>query len=164
MSRTAPTSASTGVPVVPGVLMPPVRLVATDIDLDEPLVQLGLTDGGMEVPSDYGDVGWFAGGGRPGGFGPTVLAGHVDSTSGPAVFDRLDELAEGHIVTVLSEDGTRADYRISRTTEFSKREFPTTRVFGATPGDEIRLITCSGDFDSAVGSYEENLVVFGVRL
>jgi hypothetical protein len=31
------------------------------------------------------------------------------------------------------------------------------------PGDEIRLITCSGDFDATVGSYERNLVVYGVR-
>jgi hypothetical protein len=34
-------------------------------------------------------------------------------------------------------------------------------VYGPTVGPEIRLITCGGDFDSDVRSYEDNIVVFG---
>ncbi|MCZ4520582.1 class F sortase [Rhodococcus ruber] len=144
----------------------PTRLSAPTIDLDEPLIGLGLTeDGQMQVPSDYDDVGWFTGGGRPGAIGsPTVLAGHVDSTTGPAVFDRLSELRPGDVVTVADATGGRADYRIDRIGDYGKAEFPTAVVFGAVPADEIRLITCSGDFDAAVGSYERNLVLYGVRI
>lgn len=144
----------------------PARLNIAAIDLDEPLIGLGLTETGeMQVPTDYDDVGWFTGGGRPGGIGaPTVLAGHVDSTSGPAVFDRLDELTPGQVVTVDDEAGGRADYRIAELGDYGKDEFPTARVFGAVPADEIRLITCSGDFDVAVGSYERNFVVFAQRI
>lgn len=143
----------------------PTRLSVEAIDLDEPLIGLGLTENGeMEVPSDYDDVGWFTGGGRPGVIGsPTVLAGHVDSTTGPAVFDRLSELRPGDVVTVGDGTGGRVDYRIDRVGDYGKVEFPTVQVFGAVPTDEIRLITCSGDFDASVGSYERNLVVYGVR-
>ncbi|MDV6263615.1 class F sortase [Rhodococcoides yunnanense] len=143
----------------------PTRLSAPAIDLDEPLIGLGLTDDGqMQVPSDYDDVGWFTGGGRPGAIGsPTVLAGHVDSTTGPAVFDRLSELLPGDVVTMADGTGGRADYRIDRIGDYGKAEFPTALVFGAVPADEIRLITCSGDFDTSVGSYDRNLVVYGVR-
>ncbi|MGV8875853.1 MAG: class F sortase [Rhodococcus sp. (in: high G+C Gram-positive bacteria)] len=138
---------------------------APAIDLDEPLIGLGLTDSGeMQVPVDYDDVGWFTGGGRPGAIGsPTVVAGHVDSTTGPAVFDRLPELRPGDVVTMVDETGGLAEYVVDRIGDYGKAEFPTALVFGAVPADEIRLITCSGDFDAAVGSYERNLVVYGVR-
>ncbi|MGF0312971.1 class F sortase [Rhodococcus sp. IEGM1428] len=156
---------STPSPVVDSVWPAPARLSAQTIELDEPLIGLGLTgDGQMQVPSDYDGVGWFTGGGRPGVIGsPTVLAGHVDSTTGPAVFDRLSELRPGDVVTVADETGGRADYRVDRIGDYGKAEFPTALVFGAVAADEIRLITCSGDFDRSVGSYERNLVVYGVR-
>ncbi|OZE79927.1 sortase [Rhodococcus sp. 15-649-2-2] len=152
-------------PTTDSVGQAPTRLSVDAIDLDEPLIGLGLTeDGQMQVPSDYDDVGWFTGGGRPGAIGsPTVLAGHVDSTTGPAVFDRLSELRPGDVVTVADGTGGRADYRVDRIGDYGKAEFPTALVFGAVPADEIRLITCSGDFDTSVGSYERNLVVYGIR-
>ena len=143
---------------------PPVRIAIPAIELDEPVVELGLTpEGTMEVPSDYGDVGWFADGGRPGGIGPTVIAGHVDSTTGPAVFGRLPQLSAGDVITTTNSIGETTRYRVDSVGDFSKNEFPTVDVFGATPEDRIRLITCSGNFDAAVGSYERNFVVFGVR-
>lgn len=149
---------TTGIPV-------PERVAIQAIGLDEPLVELGLlTDGQMEVPSDYDDVGWFAGGGRPGGHGPSVLAGHVDSTTGPAVFDGLRRLSWGDVVAITSAAGEEAHYRVTSTGEFSKDDFPTVDVFGATAADTVRLITCSGDFDAAVGSYDRNYVVFGERI
>lgn len=142
-------------------LAPPERLVVPSIDLDEPLVDLGIAaDGVMEVPTDADEVGWFTGGGRPGGFGPTVLAGHVDSDEGPAVFFRLTELVEGDEVIVASTDGTQVRYRVDRVIDVPKGEFPTGDVFGATPGDELRLITCTGAWDSLAQSYEDNRVVF----
>ncbi|OZD83956.1 class F sortase [Rhodococcus sp. 05-339-2] len=161
LSGTAPTA-----PAMDSVTPAPTRVSAVDIGLDEPLIGLGLTESGeMQVPTDYDDVGWFTGGGRPGEIGsPTVIVGHVDSTTGPAVFDRLSELGTGDVVEVEDEAGGRAAYRIDRIGDYGKAEFPTALVFGAVPADEIRLITCSGDFDAAVGSYERNLVLYGVRI
>ncbi|MDJ0392166.1 class F sortase [Rhodococcus sp. G-MC3] len=109
-------------------------------------------------------MGWFSEGGRPGGIGPTVLAGHVDSVTGPAVFDKLRQLNAGDVVTVTSSAGDSAHYRVETLGDLSKSDFPTVDVFGATSADRIRLITCSGDFDSAVGSYSRNLVAFGSRI
>nr|WP_240926835.1 sortase [Rhodococcus kroppenstedtii] len=149
----------------------PVRVSAPTMDLDEPLIELGLNpDNTMEVPKDHDDVGWFTGGGRPGRLdapeqvGPTVLAGHVDSTTGPSVFFRLRELAVGDDVTVTTQQGIDARYRVTDIGDYPKSEFPTARVFGAVPRDEIRLITCSGGFDDRANSYEDNLVVYGIRV
>src|SRR3712207_8301128 len=37
-----------------------------------------------------------------------------------------------------------------------KKDFPTLEVYGNTEGPELRLITCGGPFDRAVGHYEED--------
>lgn len=143
---------------------PPARVAIPRIDLNEPLIDLGLTaDGGMEVPSDFDDVGWYTPGGRPGGHGPLVIAGHVDSPTGPAIFLRLRELDIGDTVDITDANGTVHTYRVTEVADYAKTAFPTVRVFGATAADELRLITCGGTFDASVGSYEDNRVVFAVR-
>ncbi|SIT88187.1 class F sortase [Microbacterium sp. RU33B] len=157
-----PTPTPTLTPFPIGV--PPARVAIPRIDLDSPLIDLGLAaDGGMEVPSDFDDVGWYAPGGRPGGRGPTVIAGHVDSATGPAIFMRLRELDVGDTVSVTDTNGTVHTYRVTKVADYAKAAFPTMPVFGATTADELRLITCGGEFDSSVGSYEDNRVVFAVR-
>ena len=38
--------------------------------------------------------------------------------------------------------------------------FPTASVFGPTPGIELRLVTCGGDFDWSKHTYKSNVVVY----
>ncbi|WP_310889783.1 class F sortase [Clavibacter capsici] len=146
---------------VQGLGAVPTRVAIPAIDLDEPLIDLGIApDGRMEVPVDFDDVGWFTGGGRPGGRGPTVIAAHVDSRVGPAAFARLAELGVGDEVAVQDVDGGSTRYAVTEVADFAKADFPTARVFGAQPTDQLRLITCGGVFDRSVGHYEDNRVVF----
>ena len=139
----------------------PVRLVIPAIGVATPLLRLGLEpDGSMAVPADFGRAGWFAGGPAPGQVGPAVIAGHVDSRAGPAVFYRLRELRPGQAVLVERADGTRLRFVVSEARSYPKAGFPTGTVFGQVGSPELRLITCAGDFDRARGSYRDNLVVF----
>ncbi|PPI19023.1 class F sortase [Rathayibacter sp. AY1B1] len=143
----------------------PARLSVPAIGLDEPLIALGIqSDGAMEVPADYDDVGWFSGGGRPGGSGRTVIAAHVDSRSGPAVFFRLGELAPGDEIAVSGVDGSEHRYRVTAVESHAKAAFPTARVFGATLEEELILVTCGGEYDAAIGRYRDNLLVFASPL
>lgn len=161
-----PTPTPTSAPVIPVVPLPvgsvPISVTIPALGLQEPLIELGIDpEGAMEVPYDFGDVGWFTGAGKPGGVGPTVIAGHVDSRTGPAVFFRLSELAVGDQVQVTAVDGSVHDYSIYRVESYPKAEFPTIDVFGALPMDELRLITCTGDHDQTTGRYLDNLVLYG---
>lgn len=146
----------------PGPGIDPTQLSIPSLGLEaENLVDLGIAeDGTMEVPEDWDAVGWFTDGGAPGGRGPTVLAGHVDSTTGPAVFYDLNRLTPGDAVEVTDEEDTVHEYVVDRVEEHAKSDFPTHEVFGASPQDELRLITCGGEFDTAANSHEENLIVF----
>ena len=139
---------------------PPERVSIPALGLDEALIDLGIADTGeLEVPEDPDRVGWFTGGGRPGGTGPTVIVGHVDSTTGPAVFARLPELGPGDEVEVESADGTRTTYVVDDARDVPQQPFPTEQVFGVTPDDTLRLITCTGPYDREGGRYTENRIV-----
>jgi hypothetical protein len=146
---------------VPGPTSPPVRLTIPAIRVATPLVRLGRErDGSMQVPADFARAGWFADGLVPGQVGPAVIAGHVDSKTGPAVFFRLRELRPGDTVRVERADGARLRFVVEQASSFPKATFPTAEVFGPAPWAALRLVTCGGDFDRARGSYRDNLVVF----
>ena len=140
----------------------PVAVAIPAIGLDaSDLVPLTLAASGeLSAPADYDRVGWFTGGPVPGDPGPAVLAGHVDSRTGPAVFFRLRELGVGERVTVRRSDGRTVEYTVDSVRRYPKDDFPTATVYGAVPGVALRLITCGGSFDQARKSYRDNVVVY----
>ncbi len=161
-------AATSAVPVVaePGTqrsAAPPVRVRVPAIGVDSELLRLGTDAAGALVPPDDFDLaGWFAAGAVPGDVGPAVVAGHVDSVDGPAVFARLDELAPRDEVFVDRADGTTAVFTVTRLGRHPKSDFPTEAVYGPTPRAELRLVTCGGEFDRSARSYLDNVVVTAV--
>jgi hypothetical protein len=146
-------------------LSPPVRLEVPAIGLSSPLVRLGLNrDGTMQVPDDFQVPGWFTGGPQPGQLGPAVIAGHVDSRTGPAVFYRLRDLRPGDQVRIVRADGLVVRFEVEALASYPKQALPDDQVYGATTAPVLRLITCAGSFDRARRSYRENLVVSAVRV
>jgi Sortase domain len=139
---------------------PPVRVTIPSIGVDSSLEALGLLpDKSLQTPAQWGVAGWYAGGVRPGDPGPAVIAGHVDSTSGPAVFYRLRDLQVGADVYVTTQSGRRLHFVVDRRQQFPKTQFPTEAVYGPTPLPVLRLITCTGAFDADAHSYLDNLIV-----
>jgi LPXTG-site transpeptidase (sortase) family protein len=138
----------------------PVRLRIPAIEVDAPLEALSLgSDGSLDAPAQWGVPGWYSGGPRPGDPGPAVIAGHVDSTSGPAVFYSLSRLRPGDSVYVGVRGGAALHFVVDDIESFAKDRFPTALVYGPLPVPVLRLITCTGAFDRAQRSYVDNLVV-----
>ncbi len=143
----------------------PRRITIPAIDVSAVVVPLGLAaDGTMETPRSFTAAGWFEPGPEPGERGPAVLAGHVDSVSGPAVFYRLRELRRGNLIRIGRPDGTAVRFRVEGLERWPKASFPTDRVFGQTAVATLRLVTCSGDFDSSTGHYLDNTIVYATRV
>ncbi|WP_218616253.1 class F sortase [Pseudonocardia abyssalis] len=163
-------SAPAAVPaVVPVAVVPVSRPVSLDIPAIElagsPLGELGLnTDGTVEVPVDYSMAGWFDLGPTPGQVGASVILGHVDSTTGPAVFFRLRSLEAGDQVDVGLADGTVARFAVGSVETYPKEEFPARRVYTSAGSRDLRLVTCGGEFDPVAGHYESNVVVYATLL
>jgi Sortase domain len=142
----------------------PVRLEIPRIGVSTGLQRLGrAADGTVEVPQGPGrwdTAGWYAGGTRPGDPGSAVILGHVDSTSGPAVFARLRQLRRGDRVEVVRADGSRVRFSVERVEQYDKRRFPTDDVYYPTLRPQLRLVTCGGAFDPVGGHYRANLIAF----
>lgn len=153
-------------PAAPAVVAPPP--VADPAGLEIPTIDVhaaGITDlvtdahGAMEIPADPAVVGWYPLGPAPGEPGPAILTGHVNYGGTPGVFARLHELKAGDHVTVPRADLTAAEFVVYAVDEYPKDAFPADKVYGDTPGPELRLITCGGDLDRAAHSYRDNIVV-----
>jgi hypothetical protein len=141
---------------------PPTRLRIAAIGVDTSLETLRLGgDGALAPPKSFGRAGWYADGTAPGDNGPAVLAGHVDSKAGPAIFYRLRELTAGDPIEV-TRGGQTLTFTVVRTAWYPKAKFPTAQVYGPTPDRQLRLITCGGVFDRSLRSYKDNLVVYAV--
>jgi hypothetical protein len=142
----------------------PVRLEIARIGVSTGLQRLGrAADGTVEVPTGphrWDTAGWYAGGTRPGDPGSAVILGHVDSTSGPAVFSRLRQLRPGDKVEVVRADGSRVRFAVERVAQYDKARFPTDEVYYPTLTPALRLVTCGGEFDATVRHYRSNVIVF----
>jgi LPXTG-site transpeptidase (sortase) family protein len=141
---------------------PPTRVRIPSIAVDSGLESLTMdAAGALRAPATYTSAGWFSQGTPPGDVGPAVIAGHVDSKTGPAVFYRLRELKSGAQVQV-ERSGKWLTFQVTAVQRYPKTKFPSTSVYGPTPDAELRLITCGGTFDTARNSYRDNVVAFAV--
>ena len=171
-STPAPTSEPAPVPpaaqpLVTGPVMDasaPVSLGIPDIGLTTNLLTLGQeANGETEVPPvEVGSpAGWYKFSPTPGSLGPSVILGHVNTTTTPdGVFFRLRDMTPGQQFSVTRADGQVAVFAVDHSEIFKKNAFPTLAVYGNTERAEIRLITCDG-YDPATGEFTENMVVYG---
>jgi sortase (surface protein transpeptidase) len=139
----------------------PVGLTIPAIGVQTTLVRLGLTAAGtLQVPASTKVAGWYTGSPQPGQIGAAVIAGHVDSKAGPAVFFGLRQLQPGDLVYVQRADGSLAVFDVNAVRTYAKAQFPTQAVYDPVPNSQLRLITCGGTFDQATGHYLSNVIVF----
>lgn len=141
----------------------PTRLKIPAIAVDAPFTPLSIGASGRldaPPPNDKNLVGWFKGGVTPGERGASIVAGHVDTQTGPAVFLQLRFLRPGATVDITRTDGTVASFKVDTVETFSKAKFPDKRVYADTPDAQLRLITCGGEYDKKAKDYEDNVVVF----
>lgn len=146
---------------VTSVSVPSVGITSSSME------KLGLmSDGSLAAPKDPGRAGWFTGGTLPGEIGPAVIAGHIDSKTGPAVFFPLRTTKPGSTITVGLSNHKTVKFRADRVVTTPKEGFPTDAVFGPVPDSELRLITCGGPYNRSVNGlhgYQDNTIVFATR-
>jgi hypothetical protein len=147
----------------PAARIVPRRVRIPSIGVDTTLERLRVDGKGvLQPPRDPDLAGWFSGSAVPGELGPAVIAGHVDSTSGPAVFARLSRIELGDAVDVRRSDGRTVRFHVVDLQRFHRSDFPADAVYGPTPDRTLRLITCDGPYRHDGSGYRDNLVVTAV--
>jgi hypothetical protein len=180
VTRTTPTLPKTPTPssaaAAPSGTPPPTAVPPANSDVGSPIsvtiTRLGVAaslqhlalqgDGSLQSPSDWNQAGWYADGVRPGQAGPAILAGHVESSTGPAAFYRLPAAEIGDDVAVVDDRGVTRHFIVNDVKSYPNVRFPSEAVYGATPFATVRLITCYGAFDPATRTYIDNVVVSAV--
>lgn len=130
--------------------------------IDAQVVPVGITSAGeMEAPAGYDEVGWYRHGARPGEPGRAVLAGHLDSRDGPAVFFQLGSLRRGDIIEVQFGDGGEPRvFTVRELVQYPVNGAPLAEIFGPLDRPELVLITCAGEFEGPESGYSERVIVY----
>lgn len=140
----------------------PVRLEIPAIQVSTSIEQVGrLPNGQMDVPKIAQNVAWFDESALPGQKGrPAVVAGHLDSPTGPAVFYRLRMLVPGDEMVVTYENGDEHVFVVEGKERYLFDNAPLSKIFGRNPGRMLNLITCDGAWNSGAANYQQRLVVY----
>lgn len=137
----------------------PARLLVPSIKVDAPVEQVGLdAQGRMATPSRASSVAWYRLGSTPGDVGDAVMAGHLDWTSGPAVFWSLGKVRRGDQIKVVRADGTQLEF-VADSTSTVPYDSSTDALFTRDGPPSLTLITCAGAWDRQRGTYLQRLVV-----
>ncbi len=112
--------------------------------------------GTIDVPANTESAGWWQ---KKRQNSPIVVAGHLDSKTGPAVFYHVQDLRFGDRVFISFDDGSNTSYTVRQIERIDKDKFPSQRVYNSGKG-EVRLVTCGGKFNKHTGHYEDNIVVY----
>ena len=139
----------------------PVRLLIDSIDVDAAFEYVGVDDqGNMDVPQEWENVAWYEPGTVPGDVGNSVIAGHYDSDTGPAVFYDLNDLEVGDEVRIITDEDEELVFEIYEIESVHVDDADTSKIFGDTDERNLNLITCEGVWDTSEGMYDHRLIVY----
>ena len=118
-------------------------------------------NGEMEIPGADG-VGWYAFGPSPGETGSAVLAAHIAYNGVDGVFRDLVDSQVDDVFTVVFDDGSESDYLVVERAQYDKTALPFGRVFARSGAPMVTLVSCGGDFQRSLSSYQDNIVAYAV--
>ncbi|WP_344494162.1 class F sortase [Nonomuraea monospora] len=153
---------TTTTPAAAGVV--PESIDIPSIDVEAQLMKLDLQKNGeVELPPYEKPkmAGWYTGSAVPGEKGASVIIGHVDTKTAPAVFYKLRQLRKGETVKVERSDGKVVEFKVDSIEQVHKDSFPAQRVYVE---DGLKLVTCGGKFDYAKGEYLDNVIVYASQV
>jgi sortase (surface protein transpeptidase) len=112
----------------------------------------------MGVPAVASHVAWYSPGPAPGEAGDAVIDGHLDWTTGPAVFWNLAKLHAGDEIQVVAQDGAVQRFKVTGAVRVPYTSAPA-GLFATSGSAHLSLITCAGSWDKGMQTYQQRLVV-----
>ena len=138
----------------------PARLSIPRAKVQAPVEKVGVdAQGNIGVPSAPTNVAWYDRGPAPGQPGDAILNGHVDWTTGPAVFANLRTLQPGDEVTIVTQSSQQLRFKVTASKSYDANTRPPADLFATSGPPRISLITCTGPWDVGRKQYQQRLVV-----
>ena len=141
------------------------RLTIAAIAVDAVARPVGLnSSGAMDTTPNIWDVGVFDQSVMPGEPGGALIEGHLDWTTGPAVFWDLHKLGNGVEIDYTSAAGTTSRFAVSKVRNVPYNSHIPEDVSTRTGTPMITLITCSGAWISSAHSYSTRLLLTATQI
>lgn len=142
-------------PIIPNQVWIP------SVGIKAPVEPVGLLDNGqMDVPKSSNIAGIFVNGVMPGEQGNALMAGHLDSYTGPAIFHPLKRVKPGDPIVISNEEGKFLVFSVVSVESYLTSEAPLDKIFGDTNREQLNLITCAGKYDRNKREHNKRLVVY----
>jgi len=129
---------------------------------------LGITpDGAVDAPKNINDAGWYNGSARPGSsVGSSLLLGHVSGWTAPGIFKQINRLVPGSQFEVEKGNGEIIKYRVTKSEKIPLDQVDMAKILGTEVAGEhdIKLMTCSGRYNSQRETYEDRFVVYATQI
>ncbi|MDO4752748.1 MAG: class F sortase [Candidatus Saccharibacteria bacterium] len=131
------------------------------------VLPMGINSAGeLSTPNNIFDVGWYYDSGKPGQGGTLLIDGHNGGPHVQGVFKDLPALGEGDIIVIERGDGAIFRYSVVESMAVSlsdSNDYMATAIKTPMAGKEsITLISCTGEWSQAQGTYLSRQFVRGI--
>lgn len=129
---------------------------------------MGVTpEGAVDAPRNIFDSGWYDGSARPGSkAGSSLILGHVSGWTGPGVFKNISKLAAGSVFEIEKGTGEIIKYSVIKSEELPVNQIDMSKVLSTEVAGEhdVKLMTCSGRYNSATETFEDRFLVYAKQI
>jgi LPXTG-site transpeptidase (sortase) family protein len=145
--------------------LPSDRVTINRIGTNAPVIAVGLTSSGaMGTPKTLWQVGRYDKGAVVGASGTAVLVGHSGAPGQVGVFEHIDRIKVGDIVTYTRIDGTTISFRAISTEAYPVNDQTAQFLVAPTAKSSLNLISCYGKWDASTQEYDQRWIVKTVRI
>ena len=141
----------------------PIQMRIPIIEVDAPMEYLEIIDGLMQQPTGDTHITWYKETSRLGEVGNGIYAAHVNWYGNPeGIFFRLESLQEGDVIEIDGDNQQTYLFEVQWMQDFPSDEEPPDEALGLTDEVAITLITCGGEWSSALSEYDHRTLVRAV--
>lgn len=141
------------------------RVTINRIGTNAPIVAVGLTSAGaMDTPKTLWQVGRYDKGAVVGANGTAVLVGHSGAPGQVGVFEHIDRIQVGDIVTYTRVDGTTISFRATSSQAYPVNDDTARLLVAATTKSSLNLISCFGKWNASTKEYDQRWIVKAQRI
>ena len=145
------------------VAKPTDRVLIPSLNVNAPLVGVGIVHGALGTASTMWQVGEFTGGVQPGQPGLAIFVGHSGAPGQWGVFEHLSALKVGQTVIYQTAGGQRTSFTVTSSAAYPVNDTGVNALFGPVSGSVLRLVSCYGNWNRATQEYDQRWIVSAVK-
>lgn len=142
------------------IVHPTDRLTINRLGTNAPIIQVGLTKAGaIDTPKTLWQVGHYSNSAVVGANSTAVLVGHSGAPGQVGVFEHINRIQVGDIITYTRADGTAISFKAVSSHAYPVNDASARTLVAGTPEPSLNLISCYGHWDQTTEEYDQRWIV-----